>query len=188
MTHQRGSNSGGGEEMNEGSQQTSSTATASPQQPTQCCVYFAPPEWSRRYGEEFYTARITASQPQPDSSHTYSIALRCADSEWNVERPYSAFRRVMSDIAASYRVQSDSSALPSLPADKADMGDMQGWMDGALQRKDISRVAAVRQFLSLDIPIQHSQQEQEDDDEDEQTTTEGEEGESKLQTAEAEQQ
>ena len=181
MTHQHGGNSSGGEEVKDVGQQSSSTVAAAPTQPTQCCVYFAPQEWSRRYGEQFYTARITAAQKQSDGSHSYSLSMKCGDSEWSMERPYSAFRQLTGDIAASYRAQPDSgSSFPPLPGDKADVCDMQSWVDGTLQRKDISRVAAVRQFLNLDIPTQHTQHEQQDDVEDEQhTAEEGEEGESK---------
>ena len=191
MTHQHGSGgSGGSEEVKDGSQhQTSSTAAAGQPQPTQCCVFFAPSEWSRRYGEEFYTARVTAvSRHQPDGSHSYAVTLRCADSEWCVERPYSAFTRLNSDIAASYRPHAGAvDALPPLPADKADPDDVQRWMDGTLQRKDISRLSAVRRFLELDRHIQHTPQQQDDDSEDErQTAAEGEDAESK-QTAAAQQ-
>lgn len=183
MTHQHASNGSNAEEVKDGSQQTSSTSPQS----TQCCVYFAPSEWSRRYGEEFYTARVTSSQQSTDGSHSLSIALKCADTEWSVERPYSAFRQLASDIAASYRVQTDGSdTLPPLPVDKAD-ADMQSWMDGTLQRKDISRLSAVRQFLNLDIVIQSTQQQQQDDSDDEQqqTAVEGENGESKQAAAAA---
>jgi hypothetical protein len=174
MTHQHVSS---GEEVKDSSQQTS-TSAVSASQPTQCCVFFARSEWSRRYGEEFYTARID-SQQQTNGS-PYVIAVKCANSEWVVERPYSAFQQVASDIAALYRPQGDyENALPPLPADKADVGDMQTWMDGTLQRKDMSRLTVVRYFLNLDTAIQHTQHEQEDSEDEQQTATEGEAAESK---------
>ena len=187
MTHQHGS---GAEEVKESSQQqqTASTSAApSPQpSPSQCCVFFAPSEWSRRYGEEFYTARVTDSRQQTDGSHAYGISVQCADSGWRVEQPYAAFRRLRSDIAASYRAQTDGdNALPSVPADKADAADMQSWMEATLQRKDISRLTAVRHFLNLDIPIHHPQSAQQDDSEDEQTAADGEEGDSRQTAAAA---
>ena len=189
MAHERGSvSSGGGEEAKDGGvggQQASSTDAAFAAQPTQCCVFFAPQAWSRRYGEEFYTACITSAQAAADGTNAYFIALRCATSEWSVERPYSAFRRLASDVSASHRAQagggSGAAAASALPADKGDVGDMQAWMEATLQRKDASRLPAVRLFLDLDTPIQHAQQQQHDDEEEDeqQTALEEADGESK---------
>ena len=184
MTHQHASQCGG-EEVKAAGQQPLWSSAASPPQPTQCCVYFAPSEWSHRYGIEFYTARVTQCSQASDGGHVYGIVVRCGDSEWSVDRPYSAYRRLLTDVAASYRTRPDGEQrLPALPADKADAAVMQSWMDDTLQRKEISRVAAVRHFLSLDTHIPHIQHEQQADSDDEQqqqqdTATQHEDGEQK---------
>ena len=162
---------------------TSLPPSLHPDEPPQCSVYFDPKQWSRRYAETFFTARIVSHSLSSDSATAavvYRILVESRDSSWQVEHRFSEFEQLLSAVQPLYAEQlSGQPPLPALPPktwlpsrDESFVQErqeaLQSFMQELLQRKDICRLQPVRQFLQLDTPMQTTAEEEADQDEDEQ--------------------
>jgi len=151
------------------------------EEPPQCSVFFDPKEWSRRYTDTFFTASIISHSLHTD--HTiYTIRIQCADAQWEVQHRYSEFEQLLASLHAQYAPapspsSASSASLPPLPPKtwlpsreekflKERREALQTFLVDLLQRKDICRIQAVREFLVLDTPMVRREEEHiEDDDE-----------------------
>ena len=142
-----------------------STLQQASDEPPQCSVYFSPAEWSRRYATTFFTSSLTSYAVQPDGAVSYTIHCRCVDDSWDVQHRFSDFERLLQQVrSASPPASLTSNPLPSLPAkvwtpstqDAFSSGRqpaLQAFLDHVLQRKEVCRLACVREFLRLDTPL-----------------------------------
>jgi hypothetical protein len=145
-----------------------------PDEPPQCSVYFDPKQWSRRYAETFFTARIVSHSLSPESAAAvlYRILVESRDSSWQVEHRFSEFEQLLSAVLPLYSEQLHGQpSLPALPPKtwlpsrnenfvQERQEALQSFMQDLLQRKDICRLQPVRHFLQLDTPMQSAQEEE----------------------------
>ena len=94
-----------------------------------------------------------------DSTPTYRLHLRCVDDSWDVDHPFSHFERLLQEVRGSQRGE----GWPVLPPKtwvptqegwvEERQGQLQAFLNALLQRRDVCRVRAVREFLALDTPL-----------------------------------